>query len=128
MLFLLWESNIYWLILIMLTLTLDTVVNGVSLYHLINTQNLNLLVVDTRSFSDYNRGHIPHAINIDLMNFHWFDTSEEGIVQFNRQMKILLNYLGIKTQSIVVFYDDISGSSASRGIWLLNYFSHENAY
>jgi thiosulfate/3-mercaptopyruvate sulfurtransferase len=112
----------------MLRLTLDTVVNGEYLYRLIDTQNPNLLIVDTRPFSDYNKGHIPHAINIDLMNFHWFDTSEEGIVQFNRQMKILLNYLGVNPQSVVVFYDGVSGSSASRGIWLLNYFSHEDAY
>lgn len=112
----------------MLTLTLDTVVNGEYLCRLIDTQNPNLLLVDTRPFSDYNKGHIPHAINIDLMNFHWFDTSKEGIVQFNRQMKILLNYLGVNPQSIVVFYDGNSGSSASRGIWLLNYFSHDDAY
>ena len=112
----------------MITLTLDTVVNGEYLCRLIDTQNPNLLLVDTRPFSDYTKGHIPHAINIDLMNFHWFDTSKEGIVQFNRQMKILLNYLGVNPQSIVVFYDGVSGSSASRGIWLLNYFSHEDAY
>jgi thiosulfate/3-mercaptopyruvate sulfurtransferase len=112
----------------MFDLTLDPIINGESLCHLIDTQNPNLLVVDTRPFSSYNKGHIPSAINIDLMNFHWFDTSREGILQFNRQMMVMLNYMGIKAQRIVVFYDDISGSSASRGIWLLNYFSHEHAY
>ncbi len=107
---------------------MDTLINGESLYRLVNAQNPNLLVIDARPFSDYINGHIPGAINIDLMNFHWFDTSKEGIIQFNKQMKILLNYLGVNSRNFVVFYDDISGSSASRGIWLLHYFSHKDAY
>jgi thiosulfate/3-mercaptopyruvate sulfurtransferase len=62
------------------------------------------------------------------MHFHWFDTSTDGIACFNKQMEILLNFLGIKSDSFVVFYDDISGSSASRGVWLLHYFSHSTVY
>jgi len=107
---------------------LDTVINGESLIQLINNHNPNLLLIDTRSFSEYNKGHIPGSINMDLMNFHWLDTSKEGIVQFNKQMKILLNYLGVSSQRFIVFYDDISGSSASRGIWLLHYFSHKDVF
>jgi thiosulfate/3-mercaptopyruvate sulfurtransferase len=112
----------------MLNLILESIINGESLYRLINTPNSNLLIIDARSFSDYINGHIPGAINLDLMNFHWFDTSTEGIVQFNKQMKILLNFLGISSQNCVVFYDAISGSSASRGIWLLHYFSLNDVY
>ncbi|MER5175803.1 MAG: sulfurtransferase [Candidatus Nitrosocosmicus sp.] len=107
---------------------MDTVINGESLYQLINTHNPNLLLIDARPFSDYIEGHIHGAINMDLMNFHWFDTSKDGIIQFNKQMKTLLNYLGVNSQNIVVFYDDVSGSSASRGIWLLHYFSHKDVY
>jgi len=43
-------------------------------------------------------------------------------------MKILINYLGIDSNSFVVFYDDNSGYSASRGVWLLHYFSNRNVY
>lgn len=107
---------------------MDTFINGKSLNNLIQDTNSNLIIIDTRSFSDYLAGHIHGSINLDLMNFHWLDTSKEGILQFNRQMKILLNYLGVKLNKIVVFYDDISGSIASRGVWLLHYFSHNNAY
>jgi thiosulfate/3-mercaptopyruvate sulfurtransferase len=83
----------------------------------------NLLVVDCRPFSDYLEGHVPGAVNIDLMQFHWIDTSREGIRQFDRQMRILLSNTGV-SKKIVVFYDDISGMSAARGVWLLLYFSH----
>ncbi|HKG41887.1 MAG TPA: rhodanese-like domain-containing protein, partial [Nitrososphaeraceae archaeon] len=44
----------------------------------------NLLIVDARPFSDYAKGHIPGAVNIELTQFHWIDTSKTGILEFNR--------------------------------------------
>src|ERR671931_1964635 len=84
----------------------------------------DLLVVDTRPYSDYVIGHLPNAINIDLAQFHWIDTSTEGISQFNKQMKILLSNIGIMRSKFVIFYESISGISSARGVWLLTYFSH----
>ncbi len=86
----------------------------------------NLLLVDARPYSSYAESHIPGAVNIDLMQFHWIDTSKQGISQFNMQAKILLSNIGISPEKTVVFYDDLSGPSAARGVWLLMYFSHQN--
>jgi thiosulfate/3-mercaptopyruvate sulfurtransferase len=88
-------------------------------------EDKNLLIIDTRSFSDYSESHIPHAVNIELMQFHWIDTSNSGILQFDKQSRLLLSNIGISKNKFVVFYDDISGSSAARGVWLLLYFSHK---
>lgn len=85
----------------------------------------NLLIIDTRPFSSYAESHIPGAVNIDLTQFHWIDTSKSGIMQFNRQSRLLLSNMGVTKEKFVVFYDDISGMSASRGVWLLLYFSHK---
>jgi thiosulfate/3-mercaptopyruvate sulfurtransferase len=85
----------------------------------------NLLLVDTRPFSGYAESHIPGAVNIDLMQFHWIDTSKQGIVQFNKQAKLLLSNIGVAKNKLAVFYDDVSGMSAARGVWLLLYFSHD---
>ena len=85
----------------------------------------NLLIVDTRPFSDYSLGHVPGAVNLDTMQFHWIDTSKQGIIQFSKQMKILLSNIGVDKNKHVVFYDDISGPSAARGVWLLLYLSHK---
>jgi thiosulfate/3-mercaptopyruvate sulfurtransferase len=85
----------------------------------------NLLLVDTRPFSSYAESHIPSAVNIELMQFHWIDTSKEGIGQFNKQAKVLLSNIGISKNKFVVFYDDVSGMSAARGVWLLLYFGHD---
>ena len=88
-------------------------------------EDRNLLIVDTRPFSSYAESHIPGAVNIDLIQFHWIDTSKSGIVQFNRQSKLLLSNIGVSKDKFVVFYDDVSGISAARGVWLLLYFSHK---
>jgi thiosulfate/3-mercaptopyruvate sulfurtransferase len=85
----------------------------------------NLIIVDCRDFIKYRKGHVPGAINLDMMQFHWIDTSKEGIKQFNRQSRILLSNIGVDSTKYVIFYDDTSGPSAARGIWLLHYFSHK---
>jgi len=100
------------------------VVSSTELKALSDKYKKNLLIVDTRPFSDYAVGHVPDAVNIDLMQFHWIDTTKVGIAQFNKQMKILISNIGITRSKSVVFYDNISGPSAARGVWLLLYFSH----
>jgi len=85
-------------------------------------------VVDTRSFSEYKDGHVPGAVNVDLFQLHWFDTTKRGIKDFNRQTRLLLSNIGIRKESDVVFYDNVSGISSARGVWLLLYFSHEKVH
>ena len=85
----------------------------------------DLLLVDTRPFTEYSMGHIPGAINVDLLQFHWIDTSKRGIRDFEHQCRILLSNIGVKKNQEVVFYDKVSGMSAARGVWLLLYFSHK---
>lgn len=88
--------------------------------------NPNLILVDCRSYKEYATGHIPHAVNLDLFGFHWFDTSQKGLESFNEQSKMLLSFVGVTDEKKVVFYDDVSGMLAARGVWLLLYFSHKN--
>ena len=103
----------------------------------INTESLNsllsdknkrkkMILVDVRPFADYMHGHIPGAINVDLMQFHWIDTSNAGITQFNKQTQILFSNLGLTKDMRVIFYENNTGPTAARGVWLLSYFSHRN--
>ena len=98
---------------------------------IISTTNLNsilsdsnIVIIDTRSFKEYSEGHIPRAVNLDLFAFHWIDTTKEGIENFNRQTEMLFSFVGITPEKKVVFYDEISGMLAARGVWMLMYFSH----
>lgn len=88
----------------------------------------DLILVDTRSYKEYSQGHIPGSINLDFFYYHWSDTSKEGMKAFEKQMKNLLSFLGVQNNKTVVFYDEISGMSAARGVWLLMYFSHPHTF
>jgi thiosulfate/3-mercaptopyruvate sulfurtransferase len=104
------------------------VINTARLGSLLRNKNERnrIIIVDVRPFTDYIHGHIPGAINVDLMHFHWIDTSNLGISQFNKQMQTLLSNLGLTKDKCVIFYESNSGPSAARGVWLLSYFLHRN--
>jgi thiosulfate/3-mercaptopyruvate sulfurtransferase len=104
---------------------LNLIISAKELYSRIEISKTRPIIVDARSFGEYKKGHIPGAVNIDLFQLHWFDTSKKGINDFNRQTRILLSNIGIKRKSLVIFYDEVSGVSAARGVWLLLYFSHK---
>jgi thiosulfate/3-mercaptopyruvate sulfurtransferase len=104
---------------------LDLLITSEDLFKLINNPD-NTIVIDSRSFSEYKDGHIPGAINIDLFQLHWFDTTKRGIKDFNRQTRLLLSNIGIGKDNKVIFYDNVSGVNSARGVWLLLYFSHMN--
>ncbi len=84
----------------------------------------NLILIDARSFKEYSEAHIPGAVNLDLFAFHWFDTTKKGIESFNIQTKELFSFVGVTNEKKVVFYDNVSGILAARGVWMLLYFSN----
>jgi len=84
----------------------------------------DILIIDARTFHDYSESHIPGAVNLDLFSMHWFDTSKAGIEAFTEQTRKIFSFVGIDENKKVVFYDDVSGMLAARGVWLCLYFSH----
>lgn len=84
----------------------------------------NLLLIDTRSFKEYSECHIPNSVNLDLFSFHWIDTTLQGMESFKNQFRRIFSFIGISNQKKIVFYDNISGMLAARGVWLLMCFSH----
>jgi thiosulfate/3-mercaptopyruvate sulfurtransferase len=88
----------------------------------------DLILVDSRSYKDYLEGHIPGAVNLDFFYYHWSDTSKDGIKAFEKQMENLLTFLGVTNDKTVIFYDEVSGMSAARGVWTLMYFSHPKTF
>ena len=99
-------------------LLLELLISSQGLYKLIKKQD-SAIVIDSRPFSEYKNGHVPGALNIDLFQLHWFDTTKRGIKDFNRQSRLLLSNIGIGKDSKVIFYDNVSGISSARGVWLL---------
>ena len=91
-------------------------------------QDPDVIIVDTRSFNAYSEGHIPGAVNLDLFAFHWIDTTKNGIENFNKQAQRLFSFIGVTPEKKVIFYDEISGMLAARGVWMLLYFSHKDVF
>ncbi|MBI4257834.1 MAG: sulfurtransferase [Thaumarchaeota archaeon] len=85
------------------------------------------LFIDARSSAEYRKDHIPGAVNVDLFSYHWVDTSPSGLKAFARHMEIIFSYAGVSTDRKVVFYEDVSGSSAAKGVWLLHWLGHRKA-
>jgi thiosulfate/3-mercaptopyruvate sulfurtransferase len=100
---------------------LDLIISSQELYKLIKSQD-NILIINTSPFLEYKNGHIPGAVNIDLFQLHWFDMTKRGIKDFDRQCKLMLSKLGIKQDNKVIFYENVSGITASRGVWMVMYF------
>ena len=84
----------------------------------------DILLIDTRAFPEYAARHIPGAVNLPLFSFHWIDSSPRGTESFAGQTARLLSMAGVDAGRKVVFYDDISGMLAARGVWLLTYLPH----
>ena len=104
---------------------MKNIISTSSLLSRIRNNDKKLIIVDTRSFGEYLEGHIPNSVNLELMQFHWIDTKSKSIKYFNKQIINLFSLLGIKDNLYVIFYDNVSGPYASRGVWLSHYLSHK---
>ena len=60
-------------------------------------QDNSVLILDARSYKDYSAGHIPGSVSLDLLSFHWADTSQKGLVSFGEHMRKILSYLPFAT-------------------------------
>jgi thiosulfate/3-mercaptopyruvate sulfurtransferase len=79
-----------------------------------------LLVVDVRPGEQFAKGHIPGAVNIDLYPLKILVSSPERIESWVREVEHAFGQIGIDLERRVVFYEDISGTTAARGVWLMH--------
>ena len=100
---------------------LSLIISTQKLFDLILHNQKNIRIVDTRSFNEYLNGHIPGAINIELMQYHWNDTSKQGLKGFNKQMRQVLSNIGATKKTLLVYYDNISAIKAYEKIGFSRY-------
>jgi thiosulfate/3-mercaptopyruvate sulfurtransferase len=67
----------------------------------------SIRIIDTRSFPEYIHGHIPGAINTELMHFHWSDTSKSGIKEFTKQNFKLFSNFNINKNTFLIFSGNV---------------------
>lgn len=82
-----------------------------------------LLIVDVRSTAHYQQGHIPGAVSLDLYPVKILDSDPDLIDEWVRRVETAFRHAGIDADRHVVFYEDISGTTAARGVWLMHALS-----
>lgn len=75
-------------------------------------------VIDVRRKEDYQRDHIPKAVNLPLADLLSDDSPD-------RVLKMAQGF-GIGDETRVVVYDDTFGALASRVAWTLQYLGHSD--
>lgn len=84
-----------------------------------------LVLVDARPPHAYQSGHIPGAVNLDVYAIRARTSEPEDVAAFDREVEQKLRSIGVRNDSDVIFYEDISGPTAARGVWLMEYLGHD---
>ena len=79
----------------------------------------DVVVIDVRPAEQYSEGHIPGARNIDIYPMKILDSDTGKISAWRETVTRAFERAGIAHSSRVVFYEDISGTTAARGVWLM---------
>ncbi|GMQ74947.1 MAG: sulfurtransferase [Gammaproteobacteria bacterium] len=87
-----------------------------------------LKIIDVRVGEDYAMGHIPGALHFSVYGVNTFDTDEAPLESFVQMWAFLLGLRGITADDTIVVYDDISGMSAARAFWFMEYLGHADAH
>ena len=65
------------------------------------------------------------VVGIDVPNPNPYEVKLNTLIE-NEQFKKIFSRVGVSEAKKVVFYDNVSGMLAARGVWILEYFSHDN--
>jgi thiosulfate/3-mercaptopyruvate sulfurtransferase len=85
-----------------------------------------LRLIDGRTPAEYAAGHIPGATNLHFGVLGTQDTGPAGVEDFNARQIAALRAAGVNDDSIVVTYEGFSGTNAARGVWVLDYYGHDD--
>lgn len=88
--------------------------------------NESLCIVDTRPTHEYILGHIPGALHLDLFGLSLINTRKDMFDTFMWMIAYLFQQRGIDSSKTIIWYEDISGTRASRGLWFCEYLGHPN--
>ncbi len=91
-----------------------------------NLDDESICIVDTRPTHEYMSGHIPEALHLDLFGLSLNNTRQEMFDSFMWMIAYLFQQRGIDPAKTIVWYEDISGTRASRGLWFCEYLGHSN--
>ncbi|MCX6013624.1 MAG: rhodanese-like domain-containing protein, partial [Chloroflexi bacterium] len=80
-------------------------------------------VVDARSNSEYEEGHIPYSINLPALDTLF--CTDKAITRVH-EIKSILGNIGVSADCKVVIYDNNNGLQAAWLFWVLEYLGHKD--
>ena len=90
--------------------------------------NPSLRLIDVRPGERFAMGHIPNARHFDIYAVNCDDTDDAPLQAFTRMWAFLLGRRGVSFDDTIVFYGEITGMTAARGLWFLEYLGHKNVH
>ncbi len=88
-------------------------------------KNPDVVVVSTRTTSDYKKVHILGAVHIDHHNLYK-DGPVKSMIKSPDELAKIFGSKGISDTKQIVLYDDGSGKYAGRVYWILKYLGAKN--
>lgn len=86
-------------------------------------------IFDLRSADDFEKGHIPGALNIGYKEFEDPNNEIDGELATVEQFEGVMVSYGIQNNDLIVVYSDAkSPQMATRLIWSLEVYGHTNTY
>lgn len=79
------------------------------------------VLIDTRSKNKYTAGHIPGALSLNVYDFILEKTDQDGIQKLVEFLRQSFAPLANDQKRRIVFYENISGMRAARGLWFLQF-------
>ncbi|MFC1589616.1 sulfurtransferase [Pseudomonadota bacterium] len=89
--------------------------------------NPDVVIVDLCKAKQYAQAHIPGAHFVNYADIVHIEKPVMGLLPNAESFSTLISNLGINANTHVIAYDDEGGGCASRFIWTLQVFGHENA-
>lgn len=82
--------------------------------------------IDLRKPEEFQKGHIPHALNVWRPAITDTTYPYGGMMPTQPHLEQLLSKLGISPTDTILIYDDKAACDAARLWWILKYYGHQN--
>jgi thiosulfate/3-mercaptopyruvate sulfurtransferase len=89
-----------------------------------NLANTSVTLLDVRPDADYNAGHIPDAVQLDLNTLRATVDGIRAQIADAATIARVLGEHGITPDTTIVIYDDADSLDASLVFWTLDYYGH----
>ncbi len=86
----------------------------------------NCKLIDVRKVEDYEKGHIPGAIQVWRKDFNETRNGLNSFVASKNKMEELLSKMGIDNKDTLLLYDDRGGVNAARFWFVLKHYGFDN--